>query len=122
MGWHHENMKYINYETDCACRDENESDTREEGKFYNVLLNVHVFGLWPQIKKREYFERTLWGNHLENFSCRFKSATKIKKTFPRSRILFAFIVLIFAGFLLRVEICSQNLLTDFFIKQNLCAE
>lgn len=79
MGWHHENMKYINYETDCACRDENESDKREGRKFYNVLLNVHVFGLRPQIKKREYFERTLWGNHLENFSCRFKSAAEIKK-------------------------------------------
>lgn len=79
MGWHHENMKYINYETDCACRDENESDKRGGRKFYNVLLNVHVFGLRPRIKKREYFERTLWGNHLENFSCRFKSAAEIKK-------------------------------------------
>lgn len=26
---------------------------REEGKFYNVLPNVHVFGLRPQIKKDE---------------------------------------------------------------------
>lgn len=119
MGWHHENMKYINYETDCACEDENGNDTREEGKFYNVLLNVHVFGLWPQIKKREYFERTLWGNHLENFSCRFKSAIKIKKTFPRFRIV---CLHCFTGFLLRVEICSQNLLTAFFIKRNLCSE